>query len=209
MDDEHAFEHAYFTNSYPQETPKAKSIQSCLKVLVFITVLFEVTSMIGIGFSYVKFSQLVSRVDNVIHFGTWATLISSAAKIVSAINAHYYASNRTGRTPEKREQTGKFFRAVTFVSGLLTYFVIHLLNKHAMLTVDTLRTTFSENELQGSHDYMTLLTDSIAGVQLSLFTTFMLHLLIHFMTHRLDKVERGMPRVVDITAAKSYPKKDQ
>ena len=68
--------------------------------------------------------------------------------------------------------------------------------------------SFSENDLQGSHDFLIKVTDSVADVQLMMFITFCLHLLIHFMTHRLDKVERNMPRVVDIGAANSVPKKE-
>ena len=144
-----------------------------------------------------------------IAIGAVATLFSSGSKITSALNAYYYAGSRVVRTPEKREQTAKFFRAVTFVTCLVTFGVIHMLNKHAMSTVETLRTSFSENELQGSHDFLTRVTNSIAGVQLNVFTTFLLHSLIHFMTHRLDKVERGVPRTVDLNADNSYPKKDQ
>lgn len=209
VDPEHHFEHAYYTNSYPQECSKAKSTISCLKVIIFIAILVEVSTLIGLGVSFSKFQSIVTKADSVIQFGAFATLMSSAAKILSAFNAYNYSSDRLGRTPEKREQTAKFFRAVTFFTGLITYFMIHMLNKHAMSTVEMLRTTYSENDLQGSSDFLNRLTDSIAGVQLNIFTTFALHLLIHFMTHRLDKAERSAPRVVDLTAFNSYPSKDQ
>ena len=163
-DAEAAFEHAYFTNSYPHETPKTKSIQTCIKVLVFIAVFIEVGYSVGIVGSMVKFSQIVTKVDGVIHCGALATLISSAAKIISAINAHTYASKRTDRTPESRESTAKFSRVVTFVCGVITIAVIHMLNVHAVSTVDVLRNTFSENDVQGSHDFLTRVTDSVAGV---------------------------------------------
>ena len=134
-DAETAFEYAYFTNSYPHETPKTKSIQSCIKVLVFVAVFLEVVSTVGIASSVVKFSKIVTKVDGVIHCGALATLVSSGAKIISAVNAHVYATTRTDRTPEKRESTAKFFRAVTFVSGIIMLAVIHMLNKHATITV--------------------------------------------------------------------------
>ena len=208
-DAETAFEQAYFTNSYPQETPKIKSIQTCIKVLVFIAVFIEFGSTLGLVGSMVKYSQLVTKVDGVIHLGTLATIISSAAKIISSIHAHTYASKRTDRTPEKRESTAKFMRLVTIVCGLVMICVIHMLNVHAVKTVDTLRASYSENDFQGSHDFLTRITDSVSSVQMTLFTTFVFHLLIHFMTHRLDKVERNMPRVVDLSAANSAPKKDE
>ena len=106
MDPEAAFEYAYWTNSYPkEETSRTKCIQKCIKVLVIIAVTLEVLSLFGVFLSVVKYSQLVTRVDAMIQFGTLATLVSSAAKIISALNAQSYASKRTDRTPEKREST--------------------------------------------------------------------------------------------------------
>ena len=184
MDGEAAFEYAYWSNSYPkEETSRTKCIQKCIKVLVITAVTLEVLSLFGVFLSVIKYSQLVTRVDAIIQFGTLATLVNSAAKIISAMNAQDYASKRTDRTPEKRESTAKFFRAVSLMSALITFFSIHMLNNHALETVQTNRATYSENELQGSHDFLNRLTDSIASVQLSVFTTFMVHLLIHFMTH--------------------------
>ena len=55
VNEEQHFEHAYYTNSYPQECSKAKSTQSCLKVIIFIAILVEVTSLIGLGVSFSKF----------------------------------------------------------------------------------------------------------------------------------------------------------
>ena len=54
-DDEYRFEHAYYTNSYPHESSKAKSVQSCIKVLVFIAILAETFSLTGIGLSFAKY----------------------------------------------------------------------------------------------------------------------------------------------------------
>ena len=106
QDAEAAFEHAYWTNSYPkEETNKTKSLSKCVRVLVYVAVSLEVLSMFGIFLAVIKFSHIVSRVDSVITFGTLASLVSSSAKIISAVNAHCYVSKRIDRTPEKREQT--------------------------------------------------------------------------------------------------------
>ena len=66
QDADSAFELAYYTNSYPQQTPKAKSIQSCITVLACIAVFIEVSGSLGMIGSIVKFSQIVTKVDGVV-----------------------------------------------------------------------------------------------------------------------------------------------
>ena len=52
---------------------------------------------------------------------------------------------------------------------------------------------------------MIRVTDKIADLQSSVFINFMLHCLLHYLTHRLDKKEEDVARVVDLHAASSKP----
>ena len=44
-----AFEHAYFTNSYPQESSKTKCVTNVIKVMTFIIIFVEVATGVGIA----------------------------------------------------------------------------------------------------------------------------------------------------------------
>ena len=125
--DEH-FENAYFMNSYPQESTKGQSLITTIKIVSVCCLLYEIATNVGIFMAVAQYSELVAKVDSVIHTGAFGILISSAGKIISAMTARQYASVRTDRTPEKRVNTAKFFRAVSVVSFLVTVLVIHLLN---------------------------------------------------------------------------------
>jgi len=136
-----------------------------------------------------------------------ANLISSAAKIISALTAHTYASTRTDRTPEKRVSNKTWFRAVSVLGGFYMIFMIHLLNKHAETTVAKL-SGYGENNLLGSPDFIIRVTDSIGGLQACIFWTYVLHLVTHFAVNRLNKIESRIPRIVDLNAFNSTPKKE-
>ena len=202
-----AFEHAYFTNSYPQESDKTKCVTTVIKIMTFVVIFVEVAQNVGIANAIIQYTQLVNKVDSVIHTGAMALLISSAAKIISALTAHSYASTRTDRTPEKRISNKTWFRAVSVVGGIFMIFMIHLLNKHAETTVVKLSGN-GENSLLGSSDFIIRVTDSIGGLQACIFWTYVLHLVIHFAVNRLNKIETRLPRIVDLHAFNSTPKKD-
>ena len=97
--DEH-FENAYFMNSYPQDSPKGKSLITTIKIVSVCCVLYELATNVGIFMAIEQYGGLVTKVDSVIHTGAFGILISSVGKIVSAITARQYASVRTDRTPE-------------------------------------------------------------------------------------------------------------
>ena len=60
----------------------------------------------------------------------------------------------------------------------------------------------------GSSDLLIKVTDSVASLQGTVFVSTLLHMLVHFLTHRLDVLERDLPRLVDLSAANSTPKKE-
>ena len=142
-----------------------------------------------------------------IHTGAFTLLISSISKVISAMTAKQYAKDRTDRTPEKRVNTAKFFRIVSVVTCMIAVTVNHLLNQHQESTMDSLMK--DQNSLLGSPEMLLKITDSISGLQSTIFFSALLHLILHFLTHSLDVIERNVPRVVDLHAANSIPKKDQ
>ena len=151
--------------------------------------------------------DMVDRLDGVISIGALVILICSLFKTVSLLTAHDYASKRTERTPEKKVANTKFVRAVTVTSFFLTLTIVHLLNEHATATVDAI--SKNENSLLASPEMLTRITDSVASLQTTLFVNFVLHGLVHFFSHRLNKIEASLPRIIDLQAASSTPKKEQ
>ena len=120
-----------------------------------------------------------------------------------------YVTKRTDRTPENREGTAKFLRLITVISLVTALTCIHLLNMHQENTVDLVMR--SSNSLPGSsmEKLLERVYDSVASMQCIFFFSFILHSIVHFLTHRLDVLERSIPRIVDLQAAGSVPKKDQ
>ena len=175
--------------------------------MTFFVIFVEAVSNFGIVKAVVQYSSIVEKTDDVIHSGAVALLISSLARIVSAVKAHQYSAKRTDRTPEKRIATSKLFWIVTLISGVVMFAAIHLLNEHAEKTVKMF--SQSENSILGSNDFIIRMTDSIADRQSTIFWTFSLHLILHAFTARLNKIERDLPRTVDIHAAKAVPTKSE
>ena len=80
---------------------------------------------------------------------------------------------------------------------------------HQESTIDLVmrnQASLSTHQNHGLHDIVSRIEDSVAGMQSIFFFSFILHSVVHFLTHRLDVVERGVPRIVDLQAAKSVPK---
>ena len=118
-------------------------------------------------------------------------------------------TKRTDRTPENRQGTAKFLRLITIVSLFTAIVCIHLLNVHQESTIDLVmrnQASLSTHQNHGLRDIVSRIEDSVAGMQSIFFFSFILHSVVHFLTHRLDVVERGVPRIVDLQAAKSVPK---
>ena len=86
-------------------------------------------------------------------------------------------------------------------------FMIHLLNKHNETIVAKLSSN-GKNGFLGFSDYIIRVTDSIGGLQACIFWTYVLHLVIHFAVSRLNKIETRIPRIVDLHAFNSTPKKN-
>ena len=172
--------------------------------MALFSVFVEVAVQLNFGAAVFKYSQIVPKVDPTIQIGSFVILISSIAKIVSALTARQYALDRTDRTPEKRVNTAKFFRLVTFVTFVVAVSTIHLLNLHHKSSL------YDQNSLLNTTPEMLIkAVNSITSVQMTVFFSGILHMILHFFTHRLDVIERTVPRVVDLHAAKSLPKKNQ
>ena len=116
-----------------------------------------------------------------------------------------YASTRTDRTPENKASMSEFLTLVTLVSLAATFVILNMLNQHAQLTVDGLMEISNQTNGLDTSDMMIRVTDQIADLQSALFTNFAVHCLLHFLTHRLNKNEEDVTRIVDLHAASSKP----
>ena len=99
----------------------------------------------------------------------------------------------------------EFLTLVTLVSLAATFVILNMLNQHAQLTVDGLMEMSNQTNGLDTSDMMIRVTDQIADLQSALFTNFAVHCLLHFLTHRLNKNEEDVTRVVDLHAASSKP----
>lgn len=51
-----AFEHAYFTNSYPQESDKTKCVTTVIKIIAFVVIFVEVAQQVGIANAIIQYT---------------------------------------------------------------------------------------------------------------------------------------------------------
>ena len=61
-----AFEKAYFTNSYPQESAKVAKLVTWIKIVAVGAILLEVVIGASISADVYQYSQIVEKVDSVI-----------------------------------------------------------------------------------------------------------------------------------------------
>ena len=198
---------AYFTNSYPQDSPKTHSLLTLIKIVCLFTYFVELICSVGLVTAVIRYTAIVQKVDSVIHTGAFSLLVTSMARIFSSHHARDYGRERTDRTPERRIETSKLLKAVTIISLVVGITVIHLLNTHAVTT--TTQAINESNSLLLSADIQLKIADSVSGLQSSVLLSFILHVFIHCLVHRLNSIEKDVPRIVDLKASGSTPKKEE
>ena len=161
----------------------------------------------GLGAAIYQYEQIATEVDSAVKGGFLAIVIPSMAKILSAMHIRSYATTRSDRTPENRSGTHQFLRLVTLVCVGSTFLVLHLLNNHALTTADALaESTVQANGAVFNSALLGKAMDAINNTQFSLVLNLIVHCLLHYLTHSLDKIERDLPQIVDLHAADSKPK---
>ena len=163
--------------------------------------MLEICCNAGLAQAISDYSEIVTKVDHVVKFSVIGVLLPSIAKILSAVHARSYAVNRTDRTPENRVSTTTFLRAVTFIS-VCAWISVNCLSDMA---VDAVANREQSNTIDASRlgSLVRLTAEDIQG---NAVLTMFMHFLVHYLTHKLDKVEAEIPRIVDLHAASSKPK---
>ena len=182
-----------------------QSIIKCIKIVSIAVIAYEVYMGASLTAAVYQFSQIVEKVDHMIQGGLLAVLIPAALRISSSFHIRSYAATRTDRTPENKVAMSQFLWLVTLVSFGATLVILNALNQHAEQTVNNLTQMSNMTNGLDMTDTMIQVTDQIASLQTALFTGFAGHCLMHFLTHRLNKHEEDVPRVVDLHAARSKP----
>ena len=133
---EDEIEHAYYTNSYPQENLAVNKLALVVKIIAVLACIYEACVSTNVVYSIVQYRQVVGEIDSAIKTSAFSVLVSSIGKIISACYAHNYVSKRSERTPENKINLSKLFWTVTFASSLVTLVILSCLDDHQEKSID-------------------------------------------------------------------------